>query len=76
MSNNIITDEPPDNQIDPRSARAVKRAFDEVFKKMDAPDYPATCYSCGEEGTNATMATHVCPMTREFVAELNRPESQ
>lgn len=55
---------------DPKAARAVKSAFDEIFAKMDAPDYPATCYSCGEEGTNATMATHTCPMTREFVSSL------
>ncbi len=62
------------NATDPKVARMIKSAFDEMFDKLDAPDYPATCHSCGEEGTNATMASHICPMTREFVAQLRERE--
>jgi len=34
--------------------------FDQVFEELEAPDYPATCDECGVEGTNQTMAEHVC----------------
>ena len=34
--------------------------FDQVFEKMNAPEYPATCDQCGVEGTNASMGGHIC----------------
>lgn len=37
-----------------------KSEFDQVFEKMNAPDYPATCDQCGAEGTNADIDEHIC----------------
>ena len=32
----------------------------DIFDQLEAPNYPATCDNCGEEGTNASMAQHMC----------------
>lgn len=39
--------------------------FNRTFTELDAPDYPATCDNCGEEGTNATIVAHVCKRLTE-----------